>query len=178
MYVTGQVQTAVVGVEGKVFGQKKARASKKAAQCHGAWPYNRPCAQQYVGKSQSCMVISGRLIVHAPVGAGLLTFTAPAGVLVQTSAQTARGVPAGGETAEVWARISTFLDSGWQATWGGGGGGGGGGGWRLHAQRDRRLDATLMRVTLSPPSPSQPSTATGAAGAPDDDSTGAFPYNP
>ena len=24
----------------------------------GAWPYNRPCAQQYVGKSQSCMVIS------------------------------------------------------------------------------------------------------------------------
>ena len=32
----------------------------------GAWPYNRPCAQQYVGKSQSCMVISGRLIVHAP----------------------------------------------------------------------------------------------------------------
>ena len=32
----------------------------------GACPYNRPCAQQYVGKSQSCMVISGRLIVHAP----------------------------------------------------------------------------------------------------------------
>ena len=27
----------------------------------GARPYNRPCAQQYVGKSQSCMVISGRL---------------------------------------------------------------------------------------------------------------------
>ena len=27
----------------------------------GAWPYNRPCAQQYVGKSQSCMVISGRI---------------------------------------------------------------------------------------------------------------------
>ena len=25
------------------------------------------CAQQYVGKSQACMVISGRLIVHAPV---------------------------------------------------------------------------------------------------------------
>ena len=33
----------------------------------GAWPYNLPCAQQYVGKSQSCMVISGRLSVHAPV---------------------------------------------------------------------------------------------------------------
>ena len=33
----------------------------------GVCEYNRPCAQQYVGKSQSCMVISGRLIVHAPV---------------------------------------------------------------------------------------------------------------
>ena len=33
----------------------------------GACGYNRPCAQQYVGTSQSCMVISGRLIVHAPV---------------------------------------------------------------------------------------------------------------
>eukprot|EP01048_Picozoa_sp_COSAG05_P008921 COSAG05_NODE_704_length_7857_cov_2.807038_4_plen_227_part_00 len=31
-----------------------------------ACPYNRPCAQQYVGKSQPCMVVSGRLIVHAP----------------------------------------------------------------------------------------------------------------
>ena len=33
----------------------------------GACTINRPCAQQYVGKSQSCVVISGRLIVHAPV---------------------------------------------------------------------------------------------------------------
>ena len=33
----------------------------------GACPYNRPCAQQYIGKYQSCMVISGRLIVRAPV---------------------------------------------------------------------------------------------------------------
>ena len=33
----------------------------------GACTINRPFAQQYVGKSQSCMVISGRLIVHAPV---------------------------------------------------------------------------------------------------------------
>ena len=33
----------------------------------GACTINRPCAQQYVGKSQSCMVISGLLIVHAPV---------------------------------------------------------------------------------------------------------------
>ena len=31
----------------------------------GACGYNRPCAHQYVGKYQSCMVISGRLIVHA-----------------------------------------------------------------------------------------------------------------
>ena len=38
----------------------------------GACPYNRPCAQQYVGKSQSCMVISGRLIVHAPVDCALV----------------------------------------------------------------------------------------------------------
>ena len=29
--------------------------------------FARPCAQQYVGKYQSCMVMSGRLIVHAPV---------------------------------------------------------------------------------------------------------------
>ena len=33
----------------------------------GAWQYNRPFAQTYVGKFQSCMVISGRLILHAPV---------------------------------------------------------------------------------------------------------------
>ena len=31
----------------------------------GACGYNRPCAHQYVGKSQSCMVESGRLIPHA-----------------------------------------------------------------------------------------------------------------
>eukprot|EP01048_Picozoa_sp_COSAG05_P008350 COSAG05_NODE_631_length_8203_cov_23.575148_4_plen_74_part_00 len=36
----------------------------------GACPDNRPCAQQYVGKYQSCMVIEGRLIVHAPVDSG------------------------------------------------------------------------------------------------------------
>ena len=36
----------------------------------GACTINRPCAQQYVGKYQSCMVISGRLIVHAPVCEG------------------------------------------------------------------------------------------------------------
>ena len=31
----------------------------------GACGYNRPCAHQYVGKSQSCMVENGRLIPHA-----------------------------------------------------------------------------------------------------------------
>ena len=38
-----------------------------AEELTGAWRYNRPCAQQYVGKSQSCMVTSGRLFRHAPV---------------------------------------------------------------------------------------------------------------
>ena len=33
----------------------------------GAFPDNPTCAQHYVGKSQSCMVMSGRLIGHAPV---------------------------------------------------------------------------------------------------------------
>ena len=42
-------------------------ADAGAVAATGAWPYNRPCAQQYVGKSQSCMVTSGRLIVHEPV---------------------------------------------------------------------------------------------------------------
>ena len=40
---------------------------RRRTQNTGACPYNRTCAPQYVGKSQSCMVISGRLIVHAPV---------------------------------------------------------------------------------------------------------------
>ena len=31
----------------------------------GACGHNRPCAQQYVGKSQSCMISNGRLIPHA-----------------------------------------------------------------------------------------------------------------
>ena len=37
----------------------------------GACTINRICAQQYIGKYQSCMVISGRLIVHAPVRTNL-----------------------------------------------------------------------------------------------------------
>ena len=31
----------------------------------GACGYDRPCAHQYVGKSQSCMLENGRLIPHA-----------------------------------------------------------------------------------------------------------------
>jgi len=40
--------------------------SSGGSSCTGACTLNRPCAQQYVGKSQSCMVTSGRLIVRAP----------------------------------------------------------------------------------------------------------------
>ena len=47
-----------------------------------AWPYNRPCAQQYVGKSQSCMVINGD--VSARQGAGATG--AICGHLTQTTA--------------------------------------------------------------------------------------------
>ena len=49
----------------------------------GACGYNRPCAHQYVGKSQSCMVISVRLIVHAPVPLDLLVNLLPSGTLHQ-----------------------------------------------------------------------------------------------
>ena len=45
----------------------------------GACPYNRPCAQQYVGKSQSCMVVSGRLYGHAPVALYLVAERVRAG---------------------------------------------------------------------------------------------------
>ena len=38
-----------------------------------AWRYSRPCAQKYVGKHQSCMVTSGRFIVHAPVSCRYIT---------------------------------------------------------------------------------------------------------
>ena len=41
----------------------------------GAWPYNRPCAHQYVGKYQSCMVENGRLIVHASYSGAQEGFT-------------------------------------------------------------------------------------------------------
>ena len=37
-------------------------------QSTGACGYNRPCAHQYVGKSQSVMLRNGRLIPHASVG--------------------------------------------------------------------------------------------------------------
>ena len=53
--VSLSVVSSIVELVGEVFGPPPT----------GACPYNRPCAQEYVGKSQSCMVISGRLIVHA-----------------------------------------------------------------------------------------------------------------
>ena len=37
---------------------------------YGAWPYNRPCAQQYAGKSLPCMVVSGRLVREEGRGEG------------------------------------------------------------------------------------------------------------
>ena len=52
----------------------------------GACTINRICAQQYVGKSQSCMVISGRLIVHAPVING----TCDKGTGIQQGKRTSR----------------------------------------------------------------------------------------
>eukprot|EP01048_Picozoa_sp_COSAG05_P008622 COSAG05_NODE_665_length_8009_cov_156.415929_6_plen_499_part_00 len=48
-----------------------------AANYTGAWQYNRPCAQQYVGKYQLCMVTSGRLIRHEPVQLFVKTQTLP-----------------------------------------------------------------------------------------------------
>ena len=52
---------------GKEYGIKGISWKAIDAWSTGACTINRPCAQQHVGKSQSCMVISGRLIVHAPV---------------------------------------------------------------------------------------------------------------
>ena len=51
----------------RLRGTRSATATRLAGRAAGACTINRPCAQKYVGKSQSCMVISGRLIVHAPV---------------------------------------------------------------------------------------------------------------
>ena len=56
----------VAGPDNRVHTQRFPSHMLAELEAAGAWPYNRPCAQQYVGKSQSCMVISGRLIVHAP----------------------------------------------------------------------------------------------------------------
>eukprot|EP01048_Picozoa_sp_COSAG05_P011734 COSAG05_NODE_1125_length_5794_cov_6.018450_8_plen_155_part_00 len=38
--------------------KKQRQKAQRERRSTGAWPYNRPCAQQYVGKSQSCMVIN------------------------------------------------------------------------------------------------------------------------
>ena len=66
------VHSERTGAQVEAEARARFRSESTAADAYtGAWPYNRPCAQQYVGKSQSCMVISGRLIVHAPVGGAL-----------------------------------------------------------------------------------------------------------
>ena len=44
---------------------KSSRRTRHAWRTTGACGYNRPCAHQYVGKSQSCMVENDRLIPHA-----------------------------------------------------------------------------------------------------------------
>ena len=54
------------------------------AKLTGAWQYNRPCAQKYVCKFQSCMVISDRLIVLAPVHETTRTRTAAHTYLCKT----------------------------------------------------------------------------------------------
>ena len=62
------VNSERTGAQVEAEARARFRSESTAADAYtGAWPYNRPCAQQYVGQSQSCMVISGRLIVHAPV---------------------------------------------------------------------------------------------------------------
>ena len=44
----------------------RAQRDGGTATATGACTINLLCAQKYVGKYQSCMVISGRLILHAP----------------------------------------------------------------------------------------------------------------
>ena len=61
-------RTAVLeALRDRVVAGLEVSKSQLCTQLTGACTINRPCAQQYVGNSQSCMVISGRLIVHAPV---------------------------------------------------------------------------------------------------------------
>ena len=53
--------SGVNGLWGKLYGGANSRLRLqplRALDCIGAWQYNRPCAQQYVGKSQSCMAIA------------------------------------------------------------------------------------------------------------------------
>ena len=53
----------------EAIGQSQPRLfTAKAAARTGACRINRPCAQQYVGKSQSCMVISRRRRGHGRWG--------------------------------------------------------------------------------------------------------------
>ena len=56
----------------------------------GACTINRPCAQQYVGKSQSSMVTSGQLFRHAPS-----RFSSKLVFMLETSAVPANGASVG-----------------------------------------------------------------------------------
>ena len=57
-------------LEAEVAACRGAKRAAEAVVAGQARTINRPCAQQYVGKSRACMVISDRLIVHAPVQRG------------------------------------------------------------------------------------------------------------
>ena len=59
-----EVQRAAVELE-RPLNDDQAVDDAMAVMDTGACGYNRPCAHQYVGKSQSCMVQNGRLIPHA-----------------------------------------------------------------------------------------------------------------
>eukprot|EP01048_Picozoa_sp_COSAG05_P018566 COSAG05_NODE_2735_length_2712_cov_2.337543_4_plen_98_part_00 len=57
--------------------------------CTGAWQYKRPCAQQYVGKSQSCVVI----MVNSPRARSSVF---PTGSAIRHNSSNALLLPAGG----------------------------------------------------------------------------------
>ena len=55
---------------GQLHADVQSEFDTLARESTGACGYNRPCAHQYIGKSQSCMVDNGRLIPHAPYSRG------------------------------------------------------------------------------------------------------------
>ena len=63
-WMRGKILRFKTGVFHSVFSKKAYDAALKAG-ATGACTINRPCAQQYVGKSQSCMPSNGRVIPRA-----------------------------------------------------------------------------------------------------------------